>query len=59
MSENYSPLSTAAKNTGKVEKVMNEFKSGSLNSSSGKPVTSHAQAIAIALSEARRMAEKK
>ena len=38
----------------KVRKVMREFKEGRLNSSSGKRVTSIAQAKAIALSEARR-----
>ncbi len=36
----------------KVEKVMSEYKSGALKSSSGKKVTSRQQAIAIALSEA-------
>lgn len=35
----------------KVEKVMGEFKSGKLNSSSGDKVTNPKQAIAIALSE--------
>lgn len=38
----------------KVHKVMKEFKSGSLRSSSGQKVTSRKQAIAIGLSEARR-----
>jgi hypothetical protein len=42
----------------KVEKVMHEFKEGSLNSSSGKKVTNHKQAVAIALSEARRTKKK-
>ena len=36
----------------KVEKVMSEYKSGSLKSSSGKKVGSRKQAIAIAMSEA-------
>ena len=36
----------------KVGKVMKEFKSGSLKSSSGKKVTKPKQAMAIALSEA-------
>jgi len=36
----------------KVEKVMGEFKSGSLKSGSEKPVASRKQALAIALSEA-------
>src|SRR5262245_21410583 len=42
----------------KVEKVMGEFKSGDLESSSGTPVTGRKQALAIALSEARRKAKK-
>lgn len=36
----------------KVERVMREFKEGKLKTSSGKLVTDHAQALAIALSEA-------
>jgi len=36
----------------KVEKVMSEYKSGTLKSSSGKKVTNRKQAIAIAMSEA-------
>ena len=36
----------------KVGKVMSEFKSGSLKSSSGQKVKSRKQAIAIAMSEA-------
>lgn len=36
----------------KVEKVMSEYKSGSLKSSSGRKVTSRKQAVAIAMSEA-------
>lgn len=36
----------------KVEKVMHEFKTGALRSSSGQKVTGRKQAIAIALSEA-------
>ncbi len=39
---------------GKVKKVMHEFKSGTLKSSSGTPVKKKEQAVAIALSEARR-----
>jgi hypothetical protein len=52
-------LSVAMQHSDKVEKVMKEFKEGKLNSSSGKPVTSRAQAVAIALSEARRKATGK
>ena len=43
----------------KIEKVMREMKQGKLRSGgSGKKVTSRKQAIAIALSEARRAAGK-
>ena len=41
-------------NNKKVSKVMHEFKTGSLKSSSGQKVTNPKQGIAIALSEARR-----
>jgi hypothetical protein len=47
-----------AKAQKKVEKVMSEYKSGALKSSSGKKVTTRKQAVAIALSEAG-MARKK
>jgi len=39
----------------KVRKVMSEFGSGSLRSSSGQKVTNPKQAMAIALSEQRRV----
>ena len=39
---------------GKVKTVMHEFKAGTLKSSSGQRVTNPKQAVAIALSEARR-----
>jgi hypothetical protein len=38
----------------KVRKVMHEYKEGSLKSGSGGKVKSRKQAVAIALSEARR-----
>ena len=38
----------------KIHKVMKEKKEGTLKSSSGKIVTSRKQAVAIALSEARK-----
>lgn len=38
----------------KVERVMHEYKEGSLKSSSGQKVVKRDQAIAIALSEQRR-----
>jgi hypothetical protein len=37
----------------KIAQVMDEFKHGSLDSSSGQKVTNRKQAVAIALSEAR------
>jgi hypothetical protein len=49
----------AAKKT-KVQKVMHEFKTGSLHSGKGGPVVkSKKQAVAIALSEAARAKRKK
>ena len=39
----------------KVEKVMHEFKAKSLRSGSGQKVTNRKQAIAIALSEERKL----
>ena len=42
----------AIKGPKKVEKVMREFRSGKLKSSSGQKVTNPKQAIAIGLSEA-------
>jgi hypothetical protein len=38
----------------KIGKVMHEFKEGTLRSGSGKKVTNRKQAVAVALSEARR-----
>ena len=43
----------------KVEKVMGEYKEGTLKSSSGAKVTSKKQAIAIALSESGQSKKKK
>jgi hypothetical protein len=43
---------TAKQRQAKVRKVMREFKAGTLKSSSGEPVKSRQQAIAIAMSEA-------
>jgi hypothetical protein len=42
----------------KVHKVMEEHKEGKLKSGSGKKVTSRKQAVAIALSEARKSGAK-
>jgi hypothetical protein len=38
----------------KVKKVMHEYKEGTLKSGSGKKVSSRKQAVAVALSEARK-----
>lgn len=43
----------------KVEKVMHEYKAGSLKSSSGDKVTNRKQAIAIALSEQESLRSKR
>lgn len=43
----------------KIKKVMGEYKKGKLKSSSGDEVQSKRQALAIALSEARRYKKKK
>ncbi len=45
------------KKEAKIRRVMREFKEGSLKSSSGQKVKNPKQAVAIALSEASRMAE--
>ncbi len=50
--------SSKSKGKGKVEKVMHEFKEGSLKSGSGRKVTSRKQAVAVALSEARKSGAK-
>lgn len=43
----------------KVARVMREFKRGKLKSGSGEAVTDREQALAIALSEARRAGKEK
>ncbi len=45
---------SSSKGQRKVSKVMHEFKEGTLKSGSGKKVTSRKQAVAVALSEARK-----
>ena len=49
-----------AKRKGKIENVMHEFKEGKLHSGSkkGPEVTNRKQAVAIAMSEARRGSKK-
>jgi hypothetical protein len=53
-------MATKAQKSGKVGKVLHEFKHGELHSGSkkGPKVTSRPQAIAIGLSEARAAGEK-
>ena len=53
------PVPKTPKAKAKVATVMGEFKSGNLKSSSGQTVQSKPQAVAIALSEARRAGKKK
>ena len=50
--------SSRSKGKRKVHKVMKEHKEGKLKSGSGKKVTSRKQAVAIALSEARKSGAK-
>jgi hypothetical protein len=50
--------SSSSKGRAKVHKVMKEKKEGTLKSSTGKKVTSRQQAVAIALSEARKSGAK-
>ena len=52
MPGHYGDKKDSEKGEKKVGKVMSEFKSGSLKSSSGQKVKSRKQAIAIAMSEA-------
>ncbi|MGA3186760.1 MAG: DUF6496 domain-containing protein [Bryobacteraceae bacterium] len=47
-------MATETKGKRKIHKVMKEKKEGTLKSGSGKKVTSRKQAVAIALSEARK-----
>ena len=50
--------SSSSKGKRKVERVMKEHKQGTLKSGSGKKVASRKQAVAIALSEARKSGAK-
>jgi len=49
---------SSGKGRGKTEKVMHEYKHGALKSGSGRKVKSRKQAVAIALSEARKSGAK-
>jgi len=50
--------SSSSKGQRKIHKVMKEHKQGKLKSGSGKKVKSRKQAVAIALSEARKSGAK-
>ena len=50
--------SSRSKGKNKIRKVMKEHKEGKLKSGSGKKVKSRKQAVAIALSEARKSGAK-
>jgi Family of unknown function (DUF6496) len=50
--------SSATKGRAKTEKVMHEYKEGTLKSGGRKKVKSRKQAVAIALSEARKSGAK-
>ena len=45
---------SATKGNSKVKKVMHEYKEGTLKSGSGKKIANRKQAVAVALSEARK-----
>lgn len=49
----------ATRAQGKVHKVMAEYQSGTLKSSSGQAVTSRKQAVAIAMSESGQKKRRK
>ena len=53
-----SSTSTSTKGRAKTKKVMHEYKHGTLKSGGRKKVKSRKQAVAIALSEARRAGAK-
>jgi hypothetical protein len=57
-SHSHSGSRTNSKGERKIHKVMKEHKSGTLKSGSGKKVKSRKQAVAIALSEARKSGAK-
>ena len=51
---NRSKIKKQVTRPGKIKKVMGEYKSGKLKTSSGKKVTNRKQAIAIALNKAKK-----
>ena len=58
MTSTSTPTKPEAITERKMKKVMHEFKKGELESSSGDPVRSRQQAVAIGLSEARKAGGK-
>ena len=58
LSHAHSTSRTGSKGKSKIHKVMKEHKQGTLKSGSGKKVKSRKQAVAIALSEARKSGAK-
>jgi hypothetical protein len=56
--EEFMATSASSKGKRKIHKVMKEHKEGKLKSGSGKKVKSRKQAVAIALSEARKSGAK-
>jgi len=58
MAKKATSSSSSSKGKAKVHKVMKEHKEGTLKSGSGKKVKSRKQAVAIALSEARKSGAK-
>jgi hypothetical protein len=57
-SRSKSSSKNSSKGKRKVHKVMKEYKEGKLKSGSGKKVKSRKQAVAVALSEARKTGAK-
>jgi len=57
-SQSHSTSQSSSKGKRKIHKIMKEHKSGTLKSGSGKKVKSRKQAVAIALSEARKSGAK-
>jgi Family of unknown function (DUF6496) len=57
-SHSHSRSRSSSKGQRKIHKVMKEHKQGTLKSGSGKKVKSRKQAVAIALSEARKAGTK-
>jgi hypothetical protein len=58
LTEEIMAASSSSKGKRKVHKVMTEHKEGKLKSGSGKKVKSRKQAVAIALSETRKLGAK-